>query len=162
MTNTTGSEATLSGWIDYNNDGAFDNATERAQAAVASGTNGGTVTLTFPTVLGGFTGTTYARFRLSTDAAAANATGAASDGEVEDYLATITIPGVGAASSTTKIATNISGGPTLSNDDRFGSSVSSLGDLDGDGVDDLAIGALLDSTGGGISQRRGVRVVYEH
>ncbi len=89
VTNTTGATATLFGWIDYNNDGLFDNATERAQAAVATGTNDGMVTLTFPTVPTGFLGTTYARFRLSTDAAAANATGAASDGEVEDYVASI-------------------------------------------------------------------------
>ena len=63
VTNTTGSTATLSGWIDYNGNGVFDNATERAQATVN-------------------TGTTYARFRLSTDVAGQNSTGAATDGEV--------------------------------------------------------------------------------
>ena len=74
-TNTTGSAATLFGWIDYNNNGVFDNATERAQVAVPNGTNGQIVRLTFPAVPQGFTGTTYARFRLSSDAAAANPTG---------------------------------------------------------------------------------------
>ena len=31
--------------------------------------------------------------------------------------------------------------------DVFGSSVASLGDLDGDGIGDLAVGAFLDDTG---------------
>ncbi len=36
----------------------------------------------------------------------------------------------------------------LDNDDRLGESVASLGDLDGDGVPDLAVGAYLDDDGG--------------
>src|SRR5262249_14223597 len=39
VTNTTGSAATLYGWIDYNGDGVFDNTNERASVAVPSGTN---------------------------------------------------------------------------------------------------------------------------
>ncbi len=88
-TNTTGSPATLSGWIDYNHNGQFDNGTERAQVVVPTGTTDGQFTLTFPTIPTGSAGTTYARFRLSTDAAAGHSTGAASDGEVEDYQVTI-------------------------------------------------------------------------
>ena len=37
---------------------------------------------------------------------------------------------------------------TLADDDQFGTSVASLGDLDGDGVGDLAVGAILDDDGG--------------
>ena len=68
-TNVTGTNATLWGWVDYNADGMFDNLTERTSTVVPSGTSGGLFTLVFPVVPTGFTGTTYARFRLSTDAA---------------------------------------------------------------------------------------------
>ena len=37
----------------------------------------------------------------------------------------------------------------LDNEDNFGSSAASLGDLDGDGVADLAVGARRDDDGGG-------------
>ena len=92
VTNNSGSAATLYGWIDCNGDGVFDNATERASIAVSDGSSGTTVTLVFPAVpwVSPAVTDTYARFRLSTDTAAANATGAASDGEVEDYTVQIT------------------------------------------------------------------------
>jgi hypothetical protein len=67
--------------------------------------------LTFPTVPAGFTGSTYARFRLSTDAAAANPTGAASDGEVEDYQVTIVAPSDGTVKSQVKISDGLGGLP---------------------------------------------------
>lgn len=85
VTNTTGVAATLYGWIDYNADGVFDNATERASVAVPDNTGDATVTLTFPVVPVDAAINTFARFRLSTDTAAANPTGQALDGEVEDY-----------------------------------------------------------------------------
>jgi hypothetical protein len=148
VTNTTGSAATLSGWFDYNNDGVFDNATERAQTAVADGISGGVVTLTFPVVPDSYYGTTYARFRLSTDSAADDPTGAASDGEVEDHVAKITVPGKGQAGTASRIADGVNGGPTLGDNGFFGNSVASIGDLDGDGVTDMAVGAYADNTGG--------------
>ena len=46
----------------------------------------------------------------------------------------------------------------LSNSDHFGRSAASLGDLDGDGVDDLAVGAALDNDGG--SNRGAVWVLF--
>lgn len=84
-TNTTSAAATLSGWIDVNRNGVFDNASERAQITVPAGTTAGRFTLTFPKLTGEISGSTYARFRLSSDPAAANSTGAANGGEVEDY-----------------------------------------------------------------------------
>ena len=153
-TNTTGLAATLYGWIDYNRDGVFGNATERTSVLVPSGTNNGTFTLIFPTIpIGTSAGATYARFRLSSDVAAANPTGAAIGGEVEDYAASITQTSKGTTNSAknVKIASDISGGPTLADGDSFGRSAVSLGDLDGDGVTDLAVGASGDSAGGAVS-----------
>ena len=37
-------------------------------------------------------------------------------------------------------------GPELGDEDRFGDSVANIGDLDGDGVNDLAVGAPNDDT----------------
>lgn len=143
-TNLTTTAATLYGWIDYNADGVFSNATERASVAVPGGTNNGLATLVFPVVPSGYTGVTYARFRLSADAAAAAPTGPAIGGEVEDYRAAIVRPGTGLSNPAKlqKIADNNGVGPNLSNSDQFGDSVAALGDLDGDGVGDLAVGAM--------------------
>ena len=64
----------------------------------------------------------------------------------------------GTAKSSTKIASGTGGGPTLANFDFFGSSVASLGDLDGDGVTDLAVGASGDDTG--FTNRGAVHVLF--
>ena len=143
-TNTTGAEGTLYGWIDFNRDGVFDNSTERTSVTIPDSTTNGTFLLTFPMIpADASAGATYARFRLSTDVAAANSTGAATDGEVEDYAATITLRSSGTADSTknVKLTSGTNGAPTLANDAFFGSSLASLGDMDGDGITDLAVGA---------------------
>jgi hypothetical protein len=83
----TGTSAYLSGWIDYNQDGVFSN-TERIANALP--VNPGTTTLSFVVSAASKNGTTYARFRLSSDPTSiSTATGAAPDGEVEDYAVTI-------------------------------------------------------------------------
>jgi hypothetical protein len=51
----------------------------------------------------------------------------------------------GTVSSTQKIADNTGGFGTLVNSDMFGYSVSSLGDLNNDGITDLAVGAVGDN-----------------
>ncbi|HET9032115.1 MAG TPA: GEVED domain-containing protein [Dokdonella sp.] len=86
VTNTTTSPATLCGFIDWNGNGSFGDLNETAQIAVPAGTNGGSVILDFGVVPAGNVANPYARFRLSTDDGCA-ATGVASDGEVEDYVA---------------------------------------------------------------------------
>jgi hypothetical protein len=55
---------------------------------------------------------------------------------------------IGPASGFTKLASGTNGAPPLANDDRFGSVVARIGDLNSDGVEDLAIGAPFDNTGG--------------
>ena len=143
VTNATGAAATLYAWIDYNADGVFDNATSSASIAVPNGTSTGIVTLVFPAVPSGFTGATYTRFRLSTDAAAANPTGAAGDGEVEDYQVEIALPANGVADPTksTTIGRSSGPGPYLADGALFGTAAVSVGDLDNDGVNDLAVGS---------------------
>ena len=87
-TNTTGQTATLHAWIDFDNDGTFED-TEHASVTVNDGTDGGNPTgdLSWTGITVGAAGNTYARFRLTTDSAINNTTpgGVASDGEVEDY-----------------------------------------------------------------------------
>ncbi len=93
VNNTTGSSAQLLGWIDFNGNGVFDNA-EGTSLNVPTGTVNGSTTLTWSGLSGLPGGTTYARFRLTTDAAITTATpgGTATNGEVEDYTLEITIP----------------------------------------------------------------------
>ncbi len=208
-TNKTTKAATLYGWIDFNQNGIFENATERASIAVPKGTTAGRFTLTFPTTPPANLGLTYSRFRLSTDSAAANPIGLARDGEVEDYpfvirprvnlntpaatIATIEdgltpssssyyglaptpvgdldgngaidlavgAPGEssvyvlfrnadGSVKSSTKISSGQNGGPTLAASEVFGVSMAQLGDIDGDGITDLAIGAFEANGNGGV------------
>lgn len=88
VTNTLASAATLYGWVDFNANGVFETS-ERASVTVPAGTNDGTVSLNFAASAVGSAGSTFARFRLSTDTAAASPTGAAANGEVEDHSITI-------------------------------------------------------------------------
>ena len=91
--NTTGLSATLYGWIDFNNDGNFDN-NEIATTTVANGFNG-SKTLTWSGItVAGNPSNQYLRLRLTTDALSDDNTTAglderstesAENGEVEDY-----------------------------------------------------------------------------
>jgi len=61
-------------------------------------------------------------------------------------------------SSNVKIASGTNGGPTLADSDRFGLSVTNIGDLNNDGIEDLAVGAFFDDTGG--TDRGAVYVLF--
>ncbi|GAB4024963.1 GEVED domain-containing protein [Spirosoma koreense] len=88
--NTSGADAMLSGWVDFNRNGVFD-ASERAQAVINPDTRN--VVLTWTGLSGLTVGRTYARFRVATDAAeVADPTGSASNGSVEDYTLMIEEP----------------------------------------------------------------------
>jgi len=88
VTNTTGEAATLCGFLDINADGDFADPGETAQAVVPNGSSGALVPLAFTLPPGVTSLSTYARFRLSTDLGC-SPSGAASDGEVEDYAVQI-------------------------------------------------------------------------
>ena len=88
LVNTTGSNAYLSGWFDYNRNGVFDIG-ENATAIVSNNATTATLMWTgLPAWLPVGTTTGYAfRFRLSSDQVSAQrAAGNAPDGEVEDYF----------------------------------------------------------------------------
>lgn len=102
LQNPDGSANRLDAWIDFNLDGDWDDAGEKIFNNVNLGTTAGVQTLSFtiPQDTGANvrSGDTYARFRLST-AGTANPTGAALDGEVEDYQ--VSLADASAAASTT-------------------------------------------------------------
>ncbi|MCP4539016.1 MAG: DUF11 domain-containing protein [Chloroflexi bacterium] len=84
---TANAACTLSAWLDFNGDGDWvdpgENLFPGGQALIA-----GVNSLNFAVPSGAVTGSTYARFRCTTDGAVTY-TGQASDGEVEDYVVTI-------------------------------------------------------------------------
>ena len=81
----TSGSGELSFWIDFDQDGVFENATEKFAHTFASA---GTEDVTFAVPASAETGQTYARFRLSTTVVT-DPTGLANDGEVEDYRVVI-------------------------------------------------------------------------
>lgn len=83
-TNLTTNQASIHAWIDWNKNGVFDVA-ELQSVVVPTNTNNGTFTLTWNNLSVTNLDPIYARFRLSTDVNASNASSAALGGEVEDY-----------------------------------------------------------------------------
>jgi hypothetical protein len=78
--------ARLFAWIDFNNDGSWDDAGEQIFNATA--VNNGLNTLTFAVPATAAGGATYARFRLTT-LTTLSFDGVAQNGEVEDYLVNV-------------------------------------------------------------------------
>ncbi|MDJ0633337.1 MAG: SdrD B-like domain-containing protein, partial [Xenococcaceae cyanobacterium MO_188.B29] len=98
-TNNTASPATVVGWIDFDRSGTFD-ADEAVSTTIASGSTDVTKPLLWDNVGTDSTpipdditpGTTYARFRITTDpitTAASDSVSLFSNGEVEDYQVNI-------------------------------------------------------------------------
>ncbi|KAA2241506.1 gliding motility-associated C-terminal domain-containing protein [Chitinophaga agrisoli] len=94
VTNTTGANAYISGWFDYNRNGSFD-AGEGVFATVPPlATNAHLVWTGLPNKLTHGTVRDFGfRFRISSDqTAVSSASGVATDGEVEDYMAHLVVP----------------------------------------------------------------------
>jgi hypothetical protein len=80
--NTTGKQAYLTAWIDFDQNGAFDVNDYIADAVTVSP---GANTITFPIPADAMGGGTWARFRVTTSPVPLAPDGGAIDGEVEDY-----------------------------------------------------------------------------
>jgi len=141
LTNTVGA-GNLVGWIDFNQDGLFQ-ATEAATTTVANLAGVQSKTLTWSSIPSDIkAGTTYARFRLSTDAALntienGDSVGNLTNGEVEDYQLTVTGVDYGDAPDTS--AGNASGNYTTTKADGGASHTI---------VSDLSIGSTVDGDTG--------------
>lgn len=94
LTNATGANATLYGWLDLNQDGDFEDTNESQSATVLAGSSFGTLTFSWGSgdTSGGDgldNGSTFLRLRLSSEAGLGPTetlvTDYADDGEVEDY-----------------------------------------------------------------------------
>ena len=94
-TNATSDAGRLIAWIDFDGNGTFD-ADEAAARVIPSTTAAGDFVMAWASIPSDIqTGATYLRLRFTTDSLnAGEATGAKSDGEVEDYPFTIISSGV--------------------------------------------------------------------
>ncbi|MCB9316687.1 MAG: HYR domain-containing protein, partial [Lewinellaceae bacterium] len=100
--NMTEDPAKLTGFIDWNGDGDFNDAGEMASVEVSDGTNGNVDLIFNVPVNSELNEDLGARFRLSTDAQASmSPTGPAPDGEVEDYNVQVTCPAIVSVSAST-------------------------------------------------------------
>ena len=90
VTNTSGSDGYVNGWIDFNNNGVLTDPGEQIvfNDTVTSGTNNANRTYTFNVPTGAATGAVGVRFRLSSTATPGS-TGFSGIGEVEDHRLTI-------------------------------------------------------------------------
>jgi len=84
-------DADLDGWIDWNQDGDWNDAGEQVFASLGLTAADSPYTLGVTVPGTALLGTTYARFRYST-VYGLGPSGTAVDGEVEDYLITVTSP----------------------------------------------------------------------
>ena len=64
----------------------------------------------------------------------------------------------GSVDSTVEINDGTSNGPTLANSDHFGMSIANIGDLNNDGVNDIAVGADVDDNGG--ADRGAIHIMF--
>jgi hypothetical protein len=135
-----------------NADGTVDSSTK-----IASGTNGGP-TLSDLDFFGNSVATVGDLNNDGVDDLAVGAIGDDTGGSSRGAVHILFMNTDGTVDSSTKIASSTNGGPTLVNNDSFGYSATAIGDLNNDGVDDLAVGAKGDDTGG--SSRGAVHILF--
>ena len=86
----------VAGWVDWNRNGVFDEATEKSQEASCSSSGAATLSWTVPDdvvrSVSGETATTYMRVRITNDSGTMLATGNTLTGEVEDYAVNVRVP----------------------------------------------------------------------
>ena len=116
---TTSANCTLSAWIDFNGDGDWADAGEDifpGGQVLAAGVN----SLIFAVPAGATIGSTFARFRVTTDGAV-SFTGSATDGEVEDYAVIIitAVPEINVQGNSNTIVDG-DATPTITDDTDFG------------------------------------------
>jgi GEVED domain len=136
---TARGSGTLHAWIDFNKNGTFDSG-EYTSVSVTNNTPAGALNWQGITV--GSIGSTYARFRFTTDTTVTNITpsGLATDGEVEDYQVPITLltdysdapSSYGSASHTIVSGTYL--GTTITPDGAVYSTAQADGDAGDDGI----------------------------
>ncbi|MCA9131980.1 MAG: hypothetical protein KDA45_02450, partial [Planctomycetales bacterium] len=92
LTNTAGvANPYLDAWIDFNQDGDWQDSGEQIYSGgVVAGSNA----ILFSVPANAQPGQTFARFRLHDGTSGLTVTGLAADGEVEDHLVSLAIPGV--------------------------------------------------------------------
>ena len=123
----------LDGWIDFNADGDWDDDGEQIFASQQLGV--GLHTLTFDVPNWASDGTTYARFRVSTDGSLLP-TGPATDGEVQDHQVTIIDPPADYGDAPEPyFVTNADNG---ARHEATGPTLGALRDIDSDGVPSVA------------------------
>ena len=83
---TSGMGGSINAWMDFNGNGVYDVPSEQVLTDAAAGA--GTYSITIPVTA--VTGTTHARFRISSAGGDLASSGTAADGEIEDYAFTIT------------------------------------------------------------------------
>lgn len=146
---------TLSGWIDFNNDGDFADAGEQIASSVSDGdvgdsdaTANGTIVIALTPPATASTSPTIARFRFSSNTGAASS-GLAGFGEVEDYQLSVIQPSL----AVTKVSTVLSDPANGATNPKLipGASVQYCVSITNDGSASASSVALSDSLPGTVS-----------